>query len=213
MTKSTVRDTFLASSRIALEFVGSEQVAERWDFPSALPEFSLRGLAGHLFRATGSVETYLDRDEPSGSPVDAPEYFATAVEEPDIDSDLHRAVRQRGEEAAAGGHAALVEEWDAMVRRLETRLASEPAERLVSVYKGLVIRLDDYLVTRLLELVVHSDDLAASLDTDPPVLPEDAFDAAIGCLVEMARRRHGDAAVVRSLTRRERDALEALRVL
>ena len=208
-----IRTTFLATSRLALDFVRSERIGERWDGPSALREFSLRGLVGHLYRATGSVEAYLDRTEPPGPPITTASYYHQAVDVTDIDSDLHRAVRQRGEEAAAEGHAALVQGWSDMLERLLERMEREPGSRLVEVFKGLVLSLDDYLVTRLVELVVHVDDIAASVDLPEPVLPEEAYDAAITCLVDVARLRQGDLAVIRALARRERDAVEALRVL
>ena len=73
--------------------------------------------------------------------------------------------------------------------------------------------LDDYLVTRLIELVVHTDDLAVSLDVAAPPIPAAATGLVITTLVEVARIRHGDTAVLRALTRRERDAVAALRVL
>jgi uncharacterized protein (TIGR03083 family) len=208
-----VRDLFIETSAVARQLVARPEIAERWEQPSALPEFSIRGLAGHLYRATGSVEAYLDRDEPDGEPIDAPTYYKEAVGEPDVDSDLHRAVRERGEEAAAGGHDALLRDWDEMIGRLRRRLAAEPQSRRLRVFKDLVLTLDDYLVTRLVELVVHADDLAVSVAVDPPELPRDAYTSAIWCLVDVARIKHGDVAVVRALTRRERDALQALRVL
>jgi len=207
------RRVFLDTSRAALEFVADEGFARAWDGPSALAEFSLRGLVGHLFRATGSVEAYLDRDEPTEPPIDAATYYNEAVGETNLGSELHRAVRERGEDAAGAGHAALVDEWTALIERLATRLANEPSERLVRVFRDLVLSLDDYLVTRLVELVVHTDDLAASLERKPPLLPRAAFEATISCLVEVARLRHGDEAVVRALARRERDSIRALRVL
>lgn len=208
-----LRRTFLDTSRRALDLVTLPVVAERWDDASALERFSVRGLVGHLLRATGSVEAYLDRGTPAGPAIDAPTYYAQAVDVSDIDSDLHRAVRARGEEAAAGGHDAVVEAWRSLLNRLESRLLREAPGRLVEVFKGLVLPLDDYLITRLVELVVHTDDVATSVGTDAPELPERAFSEAIGCLVAVARLRHGDIAVTRALTRRERDAVEALRVL
>ena len=39
-----------------------------------------------------------------------------------------------------------------------------------------------------------------------------AWDLAFDHLVEVARMRHGDNAVLMSLTRRERDAVKALRI-
>jgi hypothetical protein len=74
------------------------------------------------------------------------------------------------------------------------------------------MRLDDYLETRLVELVVHDDDLATSVDV-PTELPGEALELAIDHLVAVARFRHGDLAVVRALARRERDISEALRVI
>jgi hypothetical protein len=60
--------------------------------------------------------------------------------------------------------------------------------------------------------VVHADDLAVSVGTDLPTLPPAALQIAISTLVDVARQRHGDLAVLRALSRRERDTLGALRV-
>lgn len=208
-----IRETFVETSRRAGSLVRSYEVEQRWEGPSALAEFSMKGLVGHLLRATGSVEAYLDRDEPSGEVVTASQYYKEAIEEPDIRSELHRSVRQRGEEAAAGGREAVLAEWDALLSRLEPRLETEPRSRRLRVYKDMVITLDQYLITRLVELVVHSDDVAVSAGIAPPALPPSAYDLAIGCLVDVGRLRHGDEAVMRALARRERDAVGALKVL
>ena len=195
-------------------------LAERFDRPSALPEFSVRGLAGHLLRAMTSVETYLDRPEPvagGGAGVEvrsAAGYYAAIVPaHTDLDSDFHRAIRQRGLEAARGAPIDFRIEWAETAARLINRLEDEPEDRLVQVYGDHVLSLDDYLVTRLIELVVHADDLAASLGVPAPALPAAATGLAIATLVEVARIRHGETAVLRALTRRERDTADALRVL
>jgi hypothetical protein len=73
--------------------------------------------------------------------------------------------------------------------------------------------LDEYLRTRVVELVVHADDLAASIGVEL-VPPQPATcRVAIDVLVDAARIRHGDMAVLRALARRERGPVEALRVL
>jgi mycothiol maleylpyruvate isomerase-like protein len=210
---SDVRDVFLDCAVQSAELLRLDAVAERWDAPSALEHFSIRGLAGHLVRATGSVEAYLDRAEPTGEPISAARYYTAAVDSTDIDSDLHVAIRARGEKEAAEGHAALVEKLDQMIERLRTRLATEPPSRRMRVHKDLVVTLDDYLVTRVVEQLVHCDDLAVSVGVDTPASPPGAMDVALANLVDVARVRHGDLAVLRSLTRRERDRAEALRVL
>jgi hypothetical protein len=58
-----------------------------------------------------------------------------------------------------------------------------------------------------------SPPLAAGLDEPAPSFPEGATGRAVQILVDVARLRPGDPAVLRALTRRERDPGEALRVL
>ena len=192
---------------------------ERFEGPSALAEFSVRGLAGHLLRAMTSVQGYLDRPAPDAGPgtdrpvLSAAEYYATPIgDETDINSDVQRAIRQRGVEAAPPRPEDFPVLWVETAERLQARLAAEPPGRLVQVYGDLILALDEYLVTRLVELVVHGDDLAASLGVAPPRLNPSATGLVIATLVEIARLRHGDSAVLRALTRRERDPVQALRV-
>jgi hypothetical protein len=221
---SEARAVFLEAVAAAVPLLEAPELSARWEEESALARFSVGGLAGHLLRATTSVEAYLDRPEPGAGEevLSVPAYYAAAVYSdigdapytgPDLDSDLHTAVRARGEEAAAGGPAALAREWSEALGRLRTRLAVEAPDRRVRVFNQLVIGLDDYLATRLVELCIHADDLAVSLGVDPPPLPAAATGLAVATLVDLARLRHGDAAVLRALARTERDAVAALRVL
>jgi hypothetical protein len=210
-----IRTLFCEAVDATTQLVAEPALKDRFEEASALAEFSIRGLAGHLRRAMTSVEGYLDQAAPPASDViSAPEYYATVIpEDRDLDSDFNRAIRQRGLEAATGTAHDFVLEWAGTATRLSGRLEQEPEDRLVQVYGGLVMTLDEYLVTRLIELVVHADDLAASLQTAPPALPPEATGLVIDTLVSVARIRHGDVATVRALTRRERDAVDALRVL
>lgn len=59
---------------------------------------------------------------------------------------------------------------------------------------------------------VHTEDLALSVDVDCATSPR-AVAAAVDLLVVAGRARHGDLAVLQSLSRRERDDARALRVL
>jgi hypothetical protein len=56
----------------------------------------------------------------------------------------------------------------------------------------------------MLEVVVHADDLAVSVGIPTPELPDDVFAPVRDLLVRLSVRRHGQAAVVRALSRRER---------
>ena len=210
-----IRTLFCEAVDATTSLVAEPVLKDRFEERSALAEFSVRGLAGHLRRAMTSVEGYLEQPAPVASDViSAAEYYARVIpEDRDLDSDFNRAIRQRGLEAAPGSSDEFILQWGETVAGLTDRLEQEPEDRLVQVFGGLVMTLDEYLVTRLVELVVHADDLAASLGVTPPALPAAATGLVITTLVEVARIRHGDTALVRALTRRERDTVDALRVL
>jgi hypothetical protein len=95
---------------------------------------------------------------------------------------------------------------------LQGRLGSVDPRRRVTAF-GRALEIDEYLKTRLIELTIHVDDLALSVRLPAPAMPEQATTLAIAVLVGVARARSGDLAVLRALTRRERDPDEALRVL
>ena len=209
-----IRDTFLETSRASHQLLESREVARHWEKPSALEQWAVSGLAGHLARAALAVETYLDAPEPDERLVSPATYYSAALEgDDDINSELHRGIRARGDEAASAGYHSLVEEHDACIQRLVIRLPQESNDRKVRVWKDMAFVLDDYLITRILEMVVHIDDLSVSIDVDPPAIPQRATDLTIAALIDIARLKHGDQAVVRALTRRERDTINALRVL
>ena len=206
-----VRRSFLGSYRAVGPLLRSVEVARSWDSASALLGFSVRGLAGHLVRAGGGVLHYVGETEPRGEePIEAPAYYATVLAR--MDDDAHRDVIARGEANAAEGPEALAASHRVTTERLEEVLARVPDGRLVRVFADLVMQLDDYLVTRLVEVLVHGDDLAVSVGAATPPADPRAAGMAIGHLVEVARLRHGDRAVLTALSRRERDDLEALRV-
>jgi hypothetical protein len=215
-----LRETFLECSRGTLSLIEAPPVAASWDRPSALAHMTVGALAGHLYRATGSVAEYLDRDEPEEETVSPTAYYIAALHDPEqhgssinLASRLHTGIRRRSTEAAEEGHSGLVARLRHVLSGLERRLPSEPPTRKVKAFRDLVLTLDDYLVTRIVEMAVHADDLATSVRLALVDFPNPAYDLAIDLLVDMARERHGDIAVLRALTRRERDEADALRVI
>ena len=81
-------------------------------------------------------------------------------------------------------------------------MESEPLSRLVELLR-----------TRCVELTVHTTDLAISVGVSDPGGNDDAVRIAVDLLTAAARQRYGDRAVLTALTRRERDDLDAGRVL
>ena len=205
------RTAYLDSYRALSPLAETRRLAERWESESVLEDFSVRGLAGHLIARTGgAVLDYLDAAPPADAvPVEAAGYYATVL--PRMDKAENEMVRSRGEEAAPDGPEALLARFQRTLEDLSV-LASEPENRLVTVYGGVVMYLDDYLVTRICEILIHADDLALSLGVDPPVFPQAAWDLALEHLLAVARMTHGDRAVLMGFSRRERDEAAALRV-
>jgi hypothetical protein len=211
----TIRAVVVDAARAITPLLSDERVAARWTEPSALPLLTVGGLAGHLARALETIETYVAETEPPADDLITPgAYWVTGLSMAgDIDGPMHTGVRARGEAAGSVGPVALVAEYEARLERVAALLASEPPTRRVTVMRGTArMLLDDYLPTRIVEMVVHADDLAVSVGAETPDLG-DAARIAIDVLVETARVAHGDVAVIRALTRRERDSVEALRVL
>lgn len=163
-----------------------------------------------------TVEKYLEAPAPSedAGVTDAAGYMVAVLDthEP-VDSDFHRAVRARSLDTAAGGAAALAREVREARQRLAQRLNEAVMDQRIEVLQGVVVPVEEYLRTRLVELVVHLDDLAVSVGEDADQdLPQEAYEEVAAVLVQLAVRRHGGLAVVRGLARRERhpDAIRAL---
>lgn len=195
-------DVFLAGAAAVRTAVASQAAAAAWDQPSVLEEQTVGGLAGHLARTGGwIVPEYLDAGPPDG-PIefdDAGDYYARLMEQ--VDDDGHRAIRERGAALAARGQAALVAELDAGLAGLPARLAALDDEATVAAYAGMAMRVRDYLVTRIVEQVVHLDDLARSLGVPGWPVPPAGVDLALAVGIDVARRRRGDTAVLRAVYR------------
>jgi hypothetical protein len=71
-------------------------------------------------------------------------------------------------------------------------------------WQGWSLRRDDFLLTRMLEIVVHADDLAISLDIPTPEFPAEVFTPVRDLLMSLAVKRHGQSAVISALTRSDR---------
>lgn len=197
-------------------FLASEAVAKHWQDPSALEGYTVAGLAGHLARGVLTVEKYLKAPAPPehSDATDAAGYMVAVLgnHEP-VDSDFHRAVRARSVDTAADGAASLAHKVAEARQRLAGRLNRATMDQRIEVLQGVVVTVEEYLRTRLVELVVHLDDLAVSVGAEVGQdLPQEAYEEAAAVLVQVAVRRQGGLEVVRGLARRERhpDAVRAL---
>ncbi|WP_432071486.1 sterol carrier family protein [Streptomyces wuyuanensis] len=141
--------------REAVEGLTPEQLA----LPTRLGDRTVRELAAHIAMSYGAVADALGRPEPPKADVALLDWpFSTS---------------ERAGAAAAGTPAAAEAPQDlpALYVRtagdVEAALASVSGERLVRTGSG-AMRLADHLVTRAVELVVHTDDLAEATGLDIP---------------------------------------------
>lgn len=195
---------FLSGARVVCDALASRTVADHWDSPSVLEAQTVGGLAGHLAR-TGVwvVAEYLDEPEPAEEPLfqSAAEYYAVAVKH--LDEADHRAIRKRGATVAAAGPAEVAAAARKRLDELEGLMPELDPDRRLAVFRGAVMRLDDYLATRVVEQAVHLDDLARSVSGAPWTVPEPSLQLAIQVGVELASLRFGGTEVLRAFYRGE----------
>lgn len=208
----TTRQLFLVAGSAVADLLALPAVAEHWQDPSVLDRMTVGELAGHLSRSILQVENYLDGPLSEAAPIDSSSYYLRLDNPTELDSDLNMAVRQRAAQVAGGGPEAVADAARGCLERLAVRLPAEPLDRRVEAF-GSVLLLDGYLETRLVEMTVHHDDLRCTPGINAPHLPDQALDVAINVMVKTAVLRHGRPAVLTALTRRERDTVQALRVL
>ncbi|MGC9543364.1 sterol carrier family protein [Streptomyces sp. UG1] len=135
--------------RQAVHTLTDEQLA----LPTRLPGWTVRDLAAHLTMAVETVSRNLERDEPAKPELALLDWpFATAVRADDIADDTRH---------LAAAHPDL----DTLYAHTEARLTQAldaSGDRVLAARTG-AITLADYLVTRTVELVVHTDDLNAAV--------------------------------------------------
>jgi len=212
------RRAFLDAVACTAGVVRTAEVAERWNAPSALSQISVGGLAGHAYLACRIVAKTLESPVPVDLPVESPSKGGLVGmrvnDESDLGREIHRRVRADGEYVARRGAVAVAAKFDELTARLGVRLSNEPTDRLVRAPSSdVAYRLDDWVANRTIEMLVHADDLAVSVGLDPVVLPPEAARLAIEGLVDLSRQREGDLAVLRALSRRERQPADVLRAL
>jgi hypothetical protein len=199
-------DSYLASVAAASPLLRCDELAHRWNRPSALADFAVSGLAGHLTYTVFNVELFLDAPSlPDVPTVDAVRYYLTAGD-PDTPTDdpVKQRIRRRSDERATAGPVALADSFDEALKRLAVRLPTLDPAMAVAVFDRWMLRLDQFLLTRMIELAVHLDDLAVSLDVPTPPIPDEAADLVVVTLARIAHGRRGTLPVLRALSRRER---------
>ena len=196
---------FPMAAAVVLELIRRDEVRDQWLRPSALPKMSVGALACHLGRQVVRAAELLPTatDVPPLESADAHYRRAAWVRSTSPDDPVNDRSTDDAE-AALGVASLVVRSTEAMetVRRL---LAEGTASDVVLIpWQGWSLSRDDFLLTRMLEIVVHSDDLALSVGIRMPEFPGEVFAPVRDLLVRLAVERRGQSAVVSALTRSER---------
>jgi uncharacterized protein (TIGR03083 family) len=140
--------------REVVEGLSEEQLAR----PSGLGEWSVRELAAHLSMAVGSVVRSLGEPAPGAAEVGLLDWpFATE----------RHAGRIADDTRAVAASAPVAELYGQVADDIAEVLPGAEGDRVVPTRVG-AMRLADFLVTRTVELVVHSDDLARATGVEVP---------------------------------------------
>ncbi len=202
------RDALLRATAALGGLVADPAIAERWDDESALAGMTVGGLTRHLVSQPECAVEFL-RIQPV--PPHAPTVsLAGLYERTDwfhapVDAAENTSIVEDFNAMAAGRQ----EHSLAILEQAATDLPGAVAGAGATTYvpwQDCCLATDDFLAVRLMEVVVHADDLAVSVGSPTPAFDEDVLAPALAVLALLGARRHGQDAAVRALSRRERAA-------
>lgn len=203
-----VVEGFLVAAQSAVTLLAEDAVAARWQEPSALPDMTVGALARHLANQVLGVREALTSSSArtDEKPIALLEHYTRSawVKAP-LDAEVNVSIRTSAETAARSGHREMLAEVQTALDEVAQLLAEEVEPRVVRMpWWQWALTFEDFLVTRMMEITVHSDDLAVSVGLEPPELPASVLEPVLSLLVGVSVLRHGQAAVVRALSRAER---------
>jgi hypothetical protein len=199
------RDLVVHATDLVAELVARPEVNAVWTVESSCAGMSVGGLTRHLVSQPVNVVRLLTTEVPEGvETIDVLEHYARAAwTREDLGGDTNTSIRATSDEQAADGTDAAQELVSHAREQLRTALAGAPPTVYIP-WQGWALDTDDFLVTRLMEMVVHADDLAASVAVPVPEFGPGVLDPVFRLLTALSVRRHGQDALVRALTRPQR---------
>jgi hypothetical protein len=200
------RDALVRAADLLVELVDRPEVANAWDRESALPGMTVGGLVRHLVSQPESAVEFLRIQPvpPHAGTVSLLEcYERTDWLDAPVDAEENTSIRDDFNEMATAGHAESVAVLDRARAELAGAIAAAGATTYVP-WQDCCLVTDDFLVVRLMEVVVHADDLVASVGGAGPRFDDGIVHPALALLAMLSARRHGQTSVVRALSRAER---------
>jgi hypothetical protein len=187
------------------DLVGDERVAARWTDGSALPGLTIGGLTRHLVSQPECAVEFLTTPGPADAEVVslAACYARSDWFHAPIDHEANTSIAADFDAMAAGGQPHSVAILAESLAALPDAVAGAEPTTYVP-WQDCRLALDDFLVVRLLEVVVHADDLAASIGASTPAYDDEVLHPVLALLAVLGQQRRGQDAVLRGLSRAER---------
>jgi hypothetical protein len=198
---------FLSAVQQSWDLATTPEVLAAWGRESSCAGMTVGGLANHLLGQGVNTAKAL-RADPAGSPepIALLEHYAGAAwVEAGPDDEVNARIRDTDNASALAGPDAVLAAAREHVDALPELLAAPRDPDIIFIpWQGWSLSTDDFLTTRMMEMVVHGDDLASSVGLPTPAYAEDVITPVLGLLSGVAVRRHGQTALVRALARPQR---------
>ena len=199
---------FVASAETTARLLTRAEVRDAWELESSCEGMTNGGLANHLADQTANAVRLLAAPPSDLTPIPVVEHYRRAGwVRSGLGEEANTSIRDGSNEQAAAGFQALATrvaaDLDALPDALAAAAGRSPDAVLIP-WQGWALTTRDFLVTRLMEIAVHSDDLAVGLGVPTPSLPDDVVGEVLGLLTTVAADRHGPTALVRALSRPQR---------
>lgn len=205
-------DLFVQTAETACRLATDPAVAARWTQESTCAGMTVGGLAHHLtdqVRTTVGFLAITSAEVPAELPlVTLPDFYRLASwvwSGPDDPS--HVGLREAADADAAAGPEALAAALETDLAGLRAALSDVDRRTPDTVFvpwEGVWLPTADWLLSREVELVVHADDLAASVGVPTPDFPAPVVEDVLAAMTALAVERHGQSAVVRAIARPQR---------
>ncbi len=190
-----------------MDLVGCAEVADAWDRESALAGMTVGGLARHLVSQPECAVEFLSTTGPPDAPLLTLVGHYERVDwlHAPVDAPPNTSIRDDFNQMGSSGHTESVEVLARSCEQLGAALHAAGPTTYVP-WQDCTLPTDDFLVVRLMEIVVHADDLAFSVGVAAPAFGPDVLEPVLALLAALAARRRGQGPVLRTLSRHERSA-------
>ncbi len=177
------KEAYKQAARFFVDTVARVQ-ATQWD-DVGLGEWNVRDLVGHTSRALSVIERYAATPGREASFRSGAEYYIRTLSRANAHDQIAERGRAEGARLGADPAATVRDTADRILALVDTL----PDDFILSISLGGVpfggIRLDDYLETRVVELTVHTLDLANAIGADVEA-PAEALSVTLHLLADLA---------------------------